>query len=275
MAHVLDWRDERGVWRVDGGKSGTAGSQKEPSVMVTAGEHSDASVFRVVVLIAAACIILTTTRMAADFLTPVLIGFWIALLCLPIVAKLRALGLPNWAAVFTPVLTLTGTFVVLAWFAVAWLADLIDDLPTYQAQISAKRADLNAWLGDRGIHVPASDVSRHINLDQLVNLVEAVLPGTVNALAGVVFVLLILTYALFESSAAKRRLVHALGPDNPNLGRLREFVRIVGQAMVARAILGLAAAVGDGILLIVLGVPQVGLWVIVSFICSFIPYLGY
>jgi AI-2 transport protein TqsA len=102
-----------------------------------------------------------------------------------------------------------------------------------------------------------------------------VLPTTVSAIAGIALVLLIFTYALIETDATKRRMKHSLGEGNPNLLRLREFVDVVGDAMIARAILGLAAATGDGILLLVLGVPQVGLWVVISFICSFIPYIGY
>ena len=231
--------------------------------------------FRALLIGAAFCVLVITIKIAAAFLAPILMGLWVALLCMPIVRWLRRLGMPPLAATATPIVVLVGTIVIGGYLLIQWIDEFINDLPIYQQQIKEAFVELNANLESHGITVPDRNLESRINLEHLVSLVEAVVPSTVSAIVGIGMVMLIFIYTLAESDATKRRLTHALGPTNPNLARLREFVDVVGDAMIARAILGLAAATGDGILLLILGVPQAGLWVIISFICSFIPYIGY
>jgi AI-2 transport protein TqsA len=231
--------------------------------------------FRTVVIIAAACVVVIAIRLAAGFLVPILVGLWITMLCLPLTDWLRGRGLPRWAAIVIPVATLLLSAVVVIFFVVAWIAELDDQLPTYQEQISERRADLNAWLGDHGISVPDASVDQQISADAIVSLAKKVLPSTLDAIAGLAAAFLIFAFSLIESDAAKRRLAFALGPASPHLVRLRAYVDVVAKAMLLRAVLGLGAALGDGILLKILDVPHVGLWVVISFVCSFIPYLGY
>src|SRR5262249_49677124 len=144
--------------------------------------------------------------------------------------------------------------VVVVFFVVAWIAELSDQLPTYQAQIAERRADLNAWLNDHGIAVPDAGVDQQISADELVSVAKKVLPTTIDAIAGLAFAFLLIAFSLIESDAAKRRLVYALGPASPHLVRLREFIDIVAKSMLLRAALGLGAALGDGILLTILDV---------------------
>ncbi|HEY7031506.1 MAG TPA: AI-2E family transporter [Thermomicrobiales bacterium] len=231
--------------------------------------------FRTVLIIAASCVIVIAMKLAASFLVEIVLGLWIAMLCLPIMDWMRRRGLPRWATVAIPIATVVLCAVVVVFFVVGWIAELSDQLPTYQEQISARRADLNAWLDDHGISVPSDAVDGQISADAIVSLLQKVLPTTLDAITGLAFAFLLFAFSLLESDAAKRRLNYALGPASPHLARLREYVDVVAQAMLLRAVLGLGAAVGDGILLAILGVPHVGLWVVVSFVCSFIPYLGY
>jgi AI-2 transport protein TqsA len=231
--------------------------------------------FRTILIVAAVCVIVIAIRLAADFLVPILGGLWIAMLCLPLTAWMRRRGLPRWAAIVIPIVSFVLCAVVVVFFVVAWIAELDDQLPTYQEQIAERRADLNAWLNDHGISVPDESVDQQISADAIVSAAKKVLPSTLDAIVGLAFVFLLFAFSLIESDAVKRRLAYALGPASPHLARLREYVDVVAKAMLLRAVLGLGAALGDGILLTILDVPHVGLWVVVSFVCSFIPYLGY
>jgi predicted PurR-regulated permease PerM len=231
--------------------------------------------FRTVVIIAAVCVIVIAIRLAAGFLVPILIGLWITLLCLPLMAWMQRRGLPRWATIVIPIASLVLCAVVVVFFVVVWIADLDEKLPTYQAQISEQRADLNAWLDDHGISIPSAAVDEQIGADAIVSLAQKVLPSTLAVISGLAAAFLIFAFSLIESDAAKRRLDAALGAASPHLVRLRAFVDLVAKAMLLRAVLGLGAALGDGILLTLLDVPHVGLWIVVSFVCSFIPYLGY
>src|SRR5215218_9738086 len=230
---------------------------------------------RAVLVIAAVCVIVIAIKLAAGFLQPILVGFWITILCLPITNWMRRRGLPRWAAVAIPIVTLVLSAVVVTYFAVTWIAELDSDLPTYQEEMGVRRADLNAWLEDHGIRVPHASVQRQVNAEAIVALVQKVLPSTLAVISGLAAAFLLFAFSLIESDVAKGRLMSALGSTSSHLARLRAYIDLVAEAMLLRAVLGLAAALGDGILLLILDVPHVGLWVVISFVCSFIPYLGY
>jgi predicted PurR-regulated permease PerM len=214
-------------------------------------------------------------KLAAGFLMPILLGFWITILCLPIVAWLRRRGLPGWAAIGIPIVSLALGAIVISYFVIAWIADFANDLPTYADEIAARRADLDAWLISHNISVPSDNLDRQISVESITSFVKVVLPTTLAAISGLGFAFLLIVFSLLEIDAAKRRLRYALGATSPHIAHLRSFVDLVAKAMLLRAVLGASAAIGDGILLLVLGVPNAGLWVVVSFVCSFIPYLGY
>lgn len=233
------------------------------------------SLLRTVVIISASCLIALAIRLAAGFLVPILIGLWITILCLPLTAWLRRRGLPRWAAITIPTAVLFLTSVVVVYFVVAWIADLDDQLPTYQARISEQRTNLNAWLNDHGISVPEDHVDEQVSANAIVSLVKAIVPSTLAVISGLGMAFLLFVFSLIEADDAKQRLEGALGASSPHLARLREYVDLVARAILLRAVLGLCTAFGDGILLKLVGVPHVGLWVVVSFVCSFVPYIGY
>jgi AI-2 transport protein TqsA len=238
-------------------------------------DHRHGGLVKTIVLAAAICIVVYTLKIAAGFLIPILVGFWIAALCVPIVKWLEGRGVPRIAAAVLPAGTLLILLVVVGYLAVTWIASLADNIPEYQAAIAAQRADLIDWLVNHNVSVPADDVDGLVSLDRLVGLLDSILPTTINVLVGAVFVILMLGYVLVEREAVKRRLDRALGADSKHITHIHEFISAVSSAMAARAILGAAAAFCDGVLLLILDVPYVGLWVLTSFICSFIPYIGY
>src|SRR5262249_39794470 len=140
--------------------------------------------FRTVLIIAAVCVIVIAIKLAAGFLQPIILGLWITTLCLPIVDWMRRRGLPRGAAIAIPIASLVLCAVVVVFFVVAWIAELSDQLPTYQAQIAERRADLDAWLNDHGISVPDASVDQQISADELVSVAKKVLPTTIDAIAG-------------------------------------------------------------------------------------------
>src|SRR5262245_7358500 len=80
--------------------------------------------FRGCLVIAAACVFGIAIKLGSGFLQPVLVGFWITILCLPITNWLRRRGLPHWAAIAIPIVTLALSAIVVIYFVVTWIAEL-------------------------------------------------------------------------------------------------------------------------------------------------------
>jgi predicted PurR-regulated permease PerM len=88
-------------------------------------------------------------------------------------------------------------------------------------------------------------------------------------------IVLFALWILIEVPAFEVRFRTALGDTSPDLARGTAFVHSISTFFAAKAVLGLGAAVGDLILLLIVGIDSAVLWAMVSFVCSFIPYVGY
>jgi predicted PurR-regulated permease PerM len=93
-----------------------------------------------------------------------------------------------------------------------------------------------------------------------------------------VVAVVIVVFALFmllEVPAFQTRFRRALGDGSPDLARGAGFVQSISTFFATKAVLGLLAAAGDLVLFLIVGVDGALLWAVLSFVCSFIPYLGY
>jgi len=101
------------------------------------------------------------------------------------------------------------------------------------------------------------------------------LPGIISFVAGVAISLIIFVYLLLDTEGTRRRLKRGLGASDPQVARLSDMAATVSSYISIRAILGGTAAVLDFVLLLALGVPYALFWGFVSFVMSFVPYIGY
>jgi AI-2 transport protein TqsA len=227
------------------------------------------------VTLAAAVIVIIGMRELASVLVPALTAIFFLLAFLPLVAWLRRKGVsPGWSKVIAIGLavSLLAAIVVLVAISVSQLAE---NLPEYEEQLRERLAGLSSWLSDNGINVSGDDVSEGMDFNTILNLGVRFIPGAVSATVATLLSLVIFVYALIDVERTQQRLSLGLGADNPQLTQFSRMVSIVSRYIAIRAILGAMAAILDAILLLVLGVEYALFWGFISFIMSFIPYVGY
>jgi predicted PurR-regulated permease PerM len=99
--------------------------------------------------------------------------------------------------------------------------------------------------------------------------------GLAVTLALAVVIVVFALFILIEVPAFHARFRTALGDPSPDLARGAAFIHSISTFFAAKAVLGLCAAVGDLILYLLVGIDAAVVWAMLSFICSFIPYVGY
>lgn len=229
------------------------------------------SLFRLVVGIAAVAVILAAMQAAANLVNLVLLAFLITLLTLPVMHGLQKRGLSSRVAYLLVLGLILAITLLVGLMALLSLANAggsaQTDLANFQAQTGAL-AEANALLAQ---FKPTVDMAAQSVLETVVRVVA----NSIGFIVGVVFVLLITAFMLAEADSFGALLKRTVGADNPVYQNVAASTASVITYIRITAMINFVIAVGDVILLAVLGVPNPLLWGLVSFVFGFIPYIGY
>jgi AI-2 transport protein TqsA len=232
------------------------------------------SLFKPLLILTCAAVLLTVMHLAAVFLTPILLAGFFAMLLTPLYRWLKQKRVPGGLALL---LTL-GFLVVVVWFLILLVGNsmtaLAEDLSSYSDQFSQRLAELSAQAqsldGTGGLQSLVSGLSPS-------NLV-GILTSFVGAIAGVLrnsfIILLVIAFVLAEGSSFIRRLRQSFGADHFLPKNVTALARLMISYFGLRAIVNLVVATATGLMFWLVGIPHAGLWAVLTFFLSFIPYIG-
>src|SRR5215208_7464203 len=230
------------------------------------------SLFRVIVALAAAVVVLVGMRLAAPILNPILFAVVVALLFGPLYSWLRRRGLSTPLALVIMLIFVGAIFAGLSFTLGASISRFTERVGFYTTQLNGQVDNLDALIERLGLsNVDVRDV---VKPKALTDALGAILSGIAGFLSDFFLILVIMLFLLAEGPAMMNRLRASASTDNPQVANLTT----VGQAVVLqfglRAIVNLATGAGVTILLFVLGVDFPLLWGILTFFLSFVPYIG-
>jgi predicted PurR-regulated permease PerM len=226
--------------------------------------------------LAAAVVVVAGIRSASWLIGPVFLALVIVITVHPLTARLRARGLPGWAATTLLVLVVYGLLLVLAGVVVVSLARLATLLPSYAPEFNDLLASVTAQLAGFGVGASQlREIVGTLNYGRLVGIVSGLLLGLTSLLGNLVFLLSLLLFLSIEASGAGHRLALIARERAPIAGALTGFVRSTRRYMGVNTVFGLLTGLVDWVMLSLLGVPLALLWGLLVFITNYIPYIGF
>ncbi len=211
-------------------------------------------------------IILAAAQTAAPLVNLILLGALITLIVLPIQGWLRTQGLSfRGAYLVTLSIVLVVTVLILSLGGIA-LAQTVRDIHTYLDAFQGN----SRVLGSNEYSAAANGIAQ-LALQALASLAAS----GIGFIVGAAFVLLLVAFMLAEAGTFVKLVRRTVGAENPPLHRLTHATRRVITYLSITAALNFFIAVGDVILLALVGVPNPILWGIIAFVFGFIPYIGY
>ena len=226
--------------------------------------------------LAAAVVVAGGIRAAAWLVAPVFLALVIVITVHPVHARLRARGLPSWAATTLLVLAVYGVLVVLAGVVVVSVARLATLLPSYAAEVNALLASVTAELARFGVGAAQlREIAGTLNYGRLVGIVSGLLLGITSLLGNLVFLLSLLLFLSIEASGAGTRLALLARDRAPIAAAFTGFTRATRRYMGVNTVFGLLTGLVDAVVLALMGVPLAVLWGLLVFITNYIPYIGF
>jgi predicted PurR-regulated permease PerM len=242
--------------------------------MTGAGADRQSAVLRI--LLAAACfvIIVAGLKLAASIVNLVLLALLVAQSLSNLPVWLMKKGLKPGASVLVSILfVLVGGLLLVGLFSIS-TARLADQLPTYQARLSALRDSVMAFLSGRGMDVSQISAFQPLDPNRALAAARVFLGGLASALGTSILIILIAAVVLYEITHV--RVLRQRGEQPATLaarfdevtGESRQYIALTGLA-------GLIQAVANLAILLVAGVDAPITWAVLFFFLNFIPGVGF
>ncbi|MET4136032.1 AI-2E family transporter [Pseudarthrobacter sp. PvP090] len=231
-----------------------------------------------IILLTLACATVVAFGIAAmrGVVTPVFFAFVLTLCVHPLRRWMQGHGVPRGLATGS---TIAAVFALLAGFAavlVASLAQFSALLPQYAPQIAELGASITQRLESVGFGPEQTQaVVDGFTPGRIIGFLAGVLGNITSIVGGLVVILTMLILMAVDGSRVPALLTH-LNYHRPDLvTAFNGFGGGVRRYMIATTVLGVAQGLFNWLVLVILQVPGALLWGLLSFICSFIPNIGY
>lgn len=213
---------------------------------------------------------------ARGIVTPVFLAFVLTLCVHPIRRWMQGRGISRGIATGTTIAAVFGLLTAFAAVLVAAIAQFSALLPQYAPEITQLGANLAAMLESVGFGPEqVQEVLNGFTPGRILSFLAGILGNITSMVGGLVIILTMLILMAVDGSRVPALLTH-LNHHRPALvTAFNGFGNGVRRYMVATTVLGIAQGLFNWLVLVILHVPGALLWGLLSFICSFIPNIGY
>ncbi|HOI13428.1 MAG TPA: AI-2E family transporter [Methanoculleus sp.] len=227
-----------------------------------------ASLTRVVVI---AAVVVTGMHLGAAIVSPVLVGFILAVIVTPTVHRLEERGLPRTAGVLAMVGVIAGVALLLVALLGLSLVELDSALPAYQDLLQAQLVGLQSWFADLGIPVSVQPPELP-NGTALIPPLWEILAELSVLVINFLVILIVTVFMLLEVASFRGRLVRSLESDV--MAELNRSANDLIAYASFRTKSGLATGIAVAVLLLLLGIDAPALWAVLIVVLGYIPYFG-
>jgi predicted PurR-regulated permease PerM len=232
------------------------------------------SLFRPFLILTAAAVLLTIMHLAASFLVPILLAVFFAMLLTPVYRWLKRMRIPAGLALILTVLLLVLIVVFLVLLVGNSMNAMVTDLAQYADKFSQQQAQIESWLQSNAESINLSQITSSLEPSNLTGILSAFLGAIASVLKSSVIILFVILFVLAEGSEFIRRLRMAFGEDHYLPRNVASMAHMMVSYFGLRAVVNLVVATATGLMFWAFGIPNAGLWAVLTFFLSFIPYIG-
>jgi len=226
-----------------------------------------------ILIYSTATILLTLGMQAiASILIPIFFSVFAFLIFAPLVHWLQRKGIPGTLSVGLVILFFVIAFVGSAILIAGSLVQLSQMVPSYETQFTNILNSISQNLPRIGVSLDS--LLRNIATITL-NVTTAILTGALNAGSTIAVILITTAFLLLDAVGAPKKVQRGVGDQPALLSQVTEFGKSLVDFIIIRTEINLLAGVGTAILLLIGRIEFAILWGFLTFICGYIPYLGF
>ena len=215
-------------------------------------------------------IIIAGVKLAEDFILPLLLAVFISILTMPLLFWFKRKKVNNAVSLLLILGLLALIFSVFGTIVAVSTADLLDNIPFYEAQLKSKLGLFYSEVQTLGI-LDAVNFQDLINPSSAFQYISVGIAQIGSVLAQSLLILIVVAFMLVEASRVYTKC-HEQG--NKKLETALSFIHKVNQYMAIKAIVSLFTGLCVTIFLSLVGIHYPVLWGLLAFVLNFVPNIG-
>lgn len=226
-------------------------------------------------LIAASLVVIIAgVHFAHDFLVPLLISIFLAVLGTPPVRWLKSRRVPMGVAVLIVISVIIIIIIALGTIVGASVSSLASSWPVYQLRLQEHFVTLGTFLAGKGIIMPDDMLSLSMSSREMTGFATGFIGGIGSALSMLVVILLTVSFILLEAGSFPNKIRAAVGNPKAKFPGFTTFVNEMQRFMLFQTIYGLVTGIITVIWLWLFDVDFAVMLGLVTFILCYIPNVG-
>ena len=228
-------------------------------------------------LFGGACVVvvLAGMRAASDLVNAFLLAMVITISVSPLLHWLTKKGMSQKLAATLVILLVFAIVVALLLLVFLSASQLAETFPSYLPRLREFKTDVTAWLATRGIDLTEALNVEPIESEKLVGAAVKAVVSARDAVSGWALMILLVVFMLAEATNYPQKFLEVINSDSDTLARIKKLNNEIRQYMFIMTWSGLLVAIGNVILLYLVGLPFAPLWGALSFFMTYIPAIGF
>jgi predicted PurR-regulated permease PerM len=224
---------------------------------------------------AAVVIIIAGLKSGAGIINQVLLAFLFAMCITPLPEWLIKKGLSKSLSILISIfVVLVIGFMVTAMLASS-MSDLANSIPEYQEKLKGIYDQLQEFAAGQNLNF--TDLIQKINIspEKVIDLTSKVLSGLTSVISSSFIIAMLVAFMIIELVGYYSDTQKGKREEVIHMKWLRDLSHDLRKYVNITALTGVITAVGNYILLLILGVDFAFLWAFLSFLMNFIPNIGF
>jgi predicted PurR-regulated permease PerM len=215
-------------------------------------------------------IVLILISWSAPVLTPIMLGWYLTALTLPGYLWLQKRGVKKGISLLLLIVTILVGGVAIGLLFTVSINSLQDGLSLYLDNLDEFAESVADTLGESGA---SATVGNLLGSGGLGKVLANFLPALIDAATDFLFSLVLVAFFLLEAPRFQKLLNNVLS-DRPMLSQMPALMKTAVAYFGIRTRLNLLTGLSFAIWLLLLGVDYALLWGVLTFVLSYIPYIG-
>jgi predicted PurR-regulated permease PerM len=220
-------------------------------------------------------VILAGLKLAAPIVNLILLALLLAGSTMPVIIWLMKKRVPKALAILTTVLLLVIITMIIGSVVSVAVVGIADKVPQYEAQLADLRNNAIQFFSGLGIDLSNIRSIPELSPGNILGVATNFIGGVISTFSNFSIVVLLIIFLLIDVADLRYRINKGDKEITTGWSKVEELFAEIRKYVSISAFTGLLTAVGNLILLLILGVDFPVLWAFFSFLFSFIPSIGF
>ena len=220
-------------------------------------------------------IIAAGMKAAADVLNIVFLAILIGSSVLPLILWLMKKGVPKPLSLLITILILVIIIVMMGSLLSVGIVGVVEKIPEYEQQLISLKDGIVEFSAGLGVDISKLLSFREFESEKIISIVKDFISGIVSTFSNFALIVLLIVFMLIDSADLHYNIYKGKKEVSPIAAKRMELREEISKYNSISASTGALTAVGNLILLLILGVDFPVLWAFLSFLFSFIPNIGF